>query len=145
MERIEGLRGGGIETEAAVYGRLPLMFSAHCPVGAELSGKPGGKPCGLCGGGARFALTDRRGAEFPVVCDRLDCRAAILNVDRLAVPGLARRLMRAGVSMLRLLIHDEPPEEAARLVGLFRGAMDGEATDELTGKGYTKGHYFRGV
>ena len=144
MEQVAALADGGLEKEAAVYGRLPLMFSAHCPIGAELAGQEG-KPCGLCGKVGRHELIDRMGAWFPVVCDPLDCRSVILNGDRLAVPQLARRLEQAGVSMLRLFIHDETPEEARRLVTLFRAALAGGPVEELKGQGYTKGHYLRGV
>ena len=145
MEQIAALPDAGIEKEAAVYGRLPLMFSAHCSVGAELAGQEGGKPCGLCIKGGRHELIDRIGARFPVVCDPLDCRSVTLNGDRLAVPNLARRLSQAGVSMLRLSIDDESPEDMRRLVALFRAALAGESVEELKGQGYTKGHYFRGV
>ncbi len=145
MEQIAALPDAGIEKEAAVYGRLPLMFSAHCPVGAELAGQEGDKACGLCGKSGRHELIDRIGARFPVVCDPLDCRSVTLNGDRLAVPNLARRLAQAGVSMLRLLIDDESPEDVQGLAALFRATLAGESVEELRGQGYTKGHYFRGV
>lgn len=145
MEQIAALPHACVDKEAAVYGRQALMSSAHCPVGAELAGA-GGKPCGLCAKGEAYELADRTGARFPVLCDALDCRSTVLNADTLAVPALARRLAGAGVSMLRLYIHDEPPEEVERLLGLFRRALGGEdVTDEFKGKGYTKGHYFREV
>lgn len=144
MEQIAALPSCGIEKEVIAYGRLPLMTSAHCPVGAE-AGDMGGKPCGQCVKGGKFELIDRIGAKFPILCDPMDCRSMILNGDILAVPGLARRLAGAGVSMLRLAIHDETPEEAERLLALFRQAAQGAETGELKGKGYTKGHYFRGV
>lgn len=145
MEQIVRLQCSGIETEAAVYGRLPLMASAHCPVGAEVAGASGVKPCGLCAGDKAYTLTDRTGARFPVLCDAADCRSMILNADILAVPGLAGRLAEAGVSMLRLYIHDEPPDEAERILSLFRHALQGDEAVELKGSGYTKGHYFREV
>jgi putative protease len=135
----------GVETEAAVYGRLPLMTSAHCPVGAELGGRASGRPCGLCRGNAAYALRDRTGAVFPVLCDATDCRSTVLNCDALAVPDLVLKLMRAGVSTLRLYLYDETPAEAERLLMIFRSAAQGEVTEPLRGRGYTKGHYFREV
>lgn len=144
MEQIAALPDVGIEKEAAVYGRLPLMVSAHCPVGAEV-GRTDGKHCGFCGRGEAYDLIDRMGVRFPLICDPLDCRSVLLNGDRLAVPNLARRLAGAGVSMLRLYVHDEAPEELLRIITLFRQALDGVETEDLKGKGYTKGHYFRGV
>ncbi len=145
MAQIAALPGCGLEKEAAVYGRLPLMPSAHCPVGAEVAKSSLGKPCGLCRKNEGYTLKDRTGARFPVLCDAGDCRSLILNADILAVPELAGRLARAGVSTLRLYIHDEPPREVERVLTIFRRALQGETNDELKGRGYTKGHYFRGV
>ena len=119
------------------------MYSAHCPVGSELG--DAGRPCGLCARGKGYTLADRTGARFPVLCDPTDCRCSILNADVLFVPGLARRLASAGVSALRLYIYDETPEDAAKLLALFRRALAGDIPSGPLGEGYTKGHYFRGV
>ena len=143
MEQIEQLPDAGIEKEAVIYGRLPLMTSAYCPVGGQ-SGKPGGK-CGRCAGGEAFAMTDRIGAKFPIVCDPVDCRCTILNGDVLSVPGLAPHLAAAGVGMLRLMLYNETPEQAEALAALCRQALEGGPAEGPRGRGTTKGHYFRGV
>jgi U32 family peptidase len=145
MAQIAVLSGCGIEKEAAVYGRQPLMISAYCPVGAETAETQGGGPCGMCGKGTQYELTDRTGARFPLVCGPAGCRCTVLNSDALFVPSLAVRLAKAGVSMLRLYIHDETPEEVERLLALFREATHGGAPAATLGRGFTKGHYFRGV
>jgi putative protease len=145
MAQIAALPDTGMDKEAAVYGRQPLMTSAHCPIGAELAGNEGGGRCGLCAGAHTYELIDRTGARFPVLCDAGGCRSTILNSDTLAVPALALRLAGAGVSMLRISIYDEPADDVKRILGLFRRALAGETTDGLKGRGYTKGHYFRGV
>jgi putative protease len=142
MEQTEALPGFAVALEAAVYGRQRLMTSAYCPVGTE-HGREGGKPCGACSHGGPFTIIDRMGARFPVICNPIDCRSDILNADKLALPGLAARLGKAGITMLRLSIYDEPPEEVARVIGQFRQAIAGEWVDNLSGSGYTKGHYFR--
>lgn len=144
MRQIEALPDCGIALEAAVYGRQALMASAHCPAGAESAGE-GRARCNACAGHAAPVLVDRKGKGFPVLCDPIDCRSMVLNADTLAVPGLAGRLARAGVSTLRLAVFDEPPEEVGRLLALFRRHLAGEAAEDLGGEGYTKGHYFRGV
>jgi collagenase-like PrtC family protease len=90
-------------------------------------------------------LTDRTGAKFDVLCDATDCRSTILNGDVLAVPDLAERLARSGISTLRLYLYGESPEEARRVLSSFRQALRGEAAEDLKGRGYTKGHYFREV
>jgi putative protease len=142
MRQIEALQDYGMEMEAAVYGRLPLMFSAHCPVGAAHAGGP---RCGKCGTGDTYTLVDRTGARFPVLCDPAGCRCTILNADILYVPSLAQRLAAAGVSRLRLYAYDETPEETERLLRLFREALAGGAPAGPLTRGYTKGHYFREV
>lgn len=142
MRQIEALPDCGAEKEAAVYGRLPLMVSAHCPVGAA---RAGGPRCGICESTRKHDLVDRTGARFPVLCTPFDCRCAILNADILHVPPLAARLAKAGVSLLRLYIYDETPEETERLLLLFRQALSGDAPAGPLERGYTKGHYFREV
>jgi putative protease len=145
MAQIAALPDCGIEKEAAVYGRLPLMRSAYCPAGSEAPGASAGKACGRCAGGGAYGLVDRTGACFPIVCGPGDCRCTILNADILHVPPLAARLADAGVSALRLYVYDEPPEEVARLLVLYRKALAGEIPGGPLGRGFTKGHYFRGV
>jgi putative protease len=145
MAQIAALPGCGIEKEAAVYGRLPLMHSAHCPVGAEIARSANGKPCGLCLKNKSYELIDRIDARFPLLCDTVDCRCAILNSDILFVPQLAARLAAAGVSLLRLYAFDEPPEEIERLLAVYRKALQGFPPDKPLELGFTKGHYFRGV
>jgi U32 family peptidase len=147
LEQIAALPETGVQKEGAVYGRQGLMLSAHCPVGAEVAGVSGGKPCGLCAKGGAYELVDRTGARFPVLCDALDCRSTVLNADVLFVPGLARRLAAAGFSMLRLYVYDEPSQEVERLLLLYRLSLRGEEADAggALGRGYTKGHYFREV
>jgi putative protease len=140
MEQIELMPDAPPEREAAVYGRLPLMVSAHCPIGAQA----GRQRCGRCEAGSH-SLTDRKGVAFPLVCDRSRCVCTVLNGDILAVPQLAARLGRSGIRWLRLYIHDETPQEVARLLALFSEAAHGGMAEPMGGRGYTKGHYFRGV
>ena len=143
--QIAGLADCGVLKEAIVYGRLPLMVSAHCPVGAERGSH--GEPCGACSSGAfgAFRLTDRLGKAFPVLCDRTDCHSTILNADRLSAFSLFPRLAEAGVDWLRLAVYDEEPAEVRELLAAARLALDGQLPDRWQGPGYTKGHYQRGV
>ncbi len=138
MAQIRVMGASPLPLEAAVYGRLPLMVSRHCVLGRN---RPG---CSACTSGSA-SLTDRRGASFPLAFDRRACVCTILNGDVLAVPHLAAPLGRAGVSWLRLYIHDEPPEAVAALLAQYAAAARGEPVEPPSGKGYTKGHYFRGV
>ena len=149
MAQIQALGALPLPLETAVYGRLPLMTTRHCPLGQN---RPG---CNACASATAPTLTDRKGAAFPLSFDPRACVCTVLNADILAVPQLAAPLGCAGVAWLRLYLHDETPDQVAQLLSRFSAAARGEAMEqsrgapmcvpELSGKGYTKGHYFRGV
>lgn len=52
--------GGTLPRGACVYGRTPLMLTRNCPV-------KNGKSCKECG--RNSVLTDRKGIQFPVLCE----------------------------------------------------------------------------
>lgn len=140
--------------EAVVYGRLPLMTSEYCPVGCIEGGFNASGKCSGCCSNSGYRLKDRIGAEFPVLCDRTDCRSTILNSNVLFIPDSLRSLKTAGVRIFRLYIWDEKPSGIKELVELYRAAMDGDdkeiakygqLVDKIKASGFTKGHYYRGV
>lgn len=143
----------GPALEAAVYGRLPLMISEYCPVGCVMGGYNGLSKCsGGCSEG-RYLLKDRLGIEFPVLTDRLDCRSTILNSRVLFMADGANNLRKAGISIFRLYILDEEPEDVKELVRLFRAAAGSKSetiiskriAERIKATGFTKGHYYRGL
>lgn len=140
--------------EAAVYGRLPLMISEYCPVGCTAGGYRSTSKCSGCCSNGEYMLKDRLGVEFPVLCDRVDCRSTILNSTVLFVPDCISSLRKAGIDIFRLYILDERPEEIKELVKLFRAAAAGDShelasygslVERIKAGGFTKGHYYRGV
>ncbi len=140
--------------EAAVYGRLPLMISEYCPVGCTAGGYKASSKCSGCCREGEYLLKDRRGIEFPVLCDRVDCRSTILNSAVLFVPDGINSLRKAGIDIFRLYILDERPEDIKELVQLFRAAATGDSreiaahgslVERIRAGGFTKGHYYRGV
>ncbi|MDD3243282.1 MAG: DUF3656 domain-containing protein [Eubacteriales bacterium] len=141
MRQIQSVAHPAMEAEAIVYGRLPLMYSKHCPVGAEMGG---GAHCGLCHTG-RFALRDRKDMQFPLICFSGVCRCVILNAVRLHVPDFAARLADAGVSTLRLIFTEETPQEIAEVLASYTQALRDPPEHFLRGESYTAGHYLRGV
>ena len=61
-----------------IGGRIPLMISAHCPIG-DATGCRGPKDgVGACDGG-RYALRDRKGRSYPLLTEKLDCRTVIFS------------------------------------------------------------------
>lgn len=137
-------------TEVQVFGNLELMNSRHCPIGALCGGKTADKACsGACRKGS-FILRDEKGFRFPVYTDEF-CRSHIYNGHQLCLiaetPALAKRH-----AVLRLDLQHYEAEAAAKIVAIFREAMDGYGSDtareelaRLSLGGLTKGHYFRGV
>jgi len=144
-----------IDLEAAVYGRLPLMISEYCPVGCVEGGFDAGSECSGCCSRGEYALKDRLGKKFPVMCDNVDCRSIILNSDVLFVPDSVRSLADAGIGIFKLYIWDEDDDTIKGLVKLYRaelagtGGSDGNAfgwlAEKIKAAGFTKGHYYRGV
>jgi putative protease len=144
--------GSSVVPEAAVYGRLPLMISEYCPVGSIAGGFSAGSKCSAACTGGDYSMRDRKGSEFPVLCDRSDCRSTILNSDILFVPEVVKALADAGIGLLRMYIWDEGPEQVRELVKLYKAALfDNNVRTSgfkaaMPNEGrYTKGHYFRGV
>lgn len=143
LTEIKKIRNCGIETEATVYGRIPVMISEHCPIGSEISKRPDSIKCGLCERG-RYCLKDRTGAEFPVTGDPLSCRSTILNCSKICVPEFTEEMFSSGVTTFRLYFDDEDKNEVQSIISLFRSALSGQKI-YYPGNKYTKGHYTRGV
>ncbi len=140
--------------EAVVYGRLPLMTSEYCPAGCVEGGLNASDKCSGCCSNNEYRMKDRIGAEFPVLCDRIDCRSTILNSNVLFIPDSLRSLKASGVHIFRLYIWEEKPSDIKELVQLYRAEIAGDdrgiakhspLTDKIKAAGFTKGHYYRGV
>lgn len=143
-----------MEREAVVYGRLPLMTSEYCPVGSTVGGFDAKNKCNSACTRGSYSLRDRKGMEFPVLCDRIDCRSVILNSNVLFTLDSLNKIAAAGVDILRFNMSDETEGEMAELLEMHREALrkgptvlerHSEAIERIKSKGFTKGHYFRGV
>lgn len=140
--------------EAIVYGRLRLMNSENCPVGSTAGGMTVNTDCNKACAENEFMLRDRKGVDFPVLCDRIDCRSTVLNSNVLLFIDEIDRLKSSGIGWMRLNIWNEEPEKIKNLAQMYKYVLrNGEAVvgkyggliDEVKQKGFTKGHYFRGV
>jgi putative protease len=142
------------DIELEVYGRQRLMITENCIPGnaAECGGR--GICRDLAGIGEEFKLKDRKGIEFPVMCDRTDCRSTILNSSVMFVPGQLEEIKNSGVNIARLCIYDEKWEDIEEIVRLHKSLLNnGEdaagkyenAIEKIKSKGFNKGHLLRGV
>ena len=136
--------------ECLVHGRLTLMISEFCALGAYL-GERDGNPCtGVCKQG-EYRLQDRKGEFFPVVSDD-SCRMHILNGKELSMLPHVYRLAQAGISRLRVEGCQMNPAYLEKITSLYRRAIDvgpeglsATEIDAFEHEDITRGHYFRGV
>ncbi len=154
LEEIRLLAAAG-PAEAIVHGRLELMESEHCVVGGLLGGKK--ERCTAPCRNGNHALADEKNYEFPLVMDSA-CRMHLLNSKALCMLEHVPKLLDAGVASIRIetlgMSGKEKEEQGVRkLIRMYRTAIDnylekGKArtgTCDKLGKGFTTGHYFRGV
>ena len=134
------LQSLGVEDMTLVaYGRLPLMVSAHCVK----------KSMGLCRNKKGMecledtepvVLTDRVGKKLPVKQNCLECYNLIYNPECLSLLDGTDTVERLHPHAIRLDFTFETKEETERIL---RSADGGDAP--VTGPGYTRGHFKRGV
>ena len=118
--------------ELIVYGRLPLMVMENCII----SNRTGGKCIRGCESGQNN-LTDRRGAQFPVV-RAYGCRNEILNSKVLYLADKPDYLS-LNMNSLRLRFTLETPAECLRVMKEYLGLTPPTAGD------FTRGLYYREV
>jgi len=143
LKDVEEISQEDLELEAIVYGRVPVMTMEYCPIGKSIR-KNKDKPCRLCSLHS-YCLLDRMGKQFPLITDQGDCRVTLLNTDKIDVPDLLLPLKEKGISVFRLYAHDESAEEMAEILVQYRKALMQPYKDYNREKGYTSGHYRRGV
>lgn len=113
--------------EAVVYGRLPLMVTENCPLRCN----------GRCSGGNGGVLTDRTGAQFPVLCG-YGCRPEIQNSRPLYLADKPE-WTNCGLHWARLRFTTETAEEALNILRRYQG--QGAPTPQ----DFTRGLFYRGV
>ena len=97
-----------IPCEVLIYGRLPLMVTENCLI----KNRTGECNCHL----ATMKLTDKTGAEFPVIRDGNSCRSVLLNGKKLSWLDRQEDLARIGVWATRLYFTTENNQEVDRVL-----------------------------
>ena len=120
-----------VPSEILVYGRMPLMLTENCLI----RGKTGQCTCHL----APAKLTDKTGAEFPIIRDGNSCRSVLLNGKKLNLLDRQEDLSRLGLWATRVYFTTENAREVDRVLGnvLNPAPFDPGAS--------TRGLYLRGV
>ena len=120
-----------VPSEILVYGRMPLMLTENCLI----RGKTGQCICHL--GPAK--LTDKTGAEFPIIKDGNSCRSVLLNGKKLNLLDRQGDLSRLGLWATRLYFTTENAREVDRVLASVLNPVPFDPGAS------TRGLYLRGV
>ena len=120
-----------IPCEIIVYGRLPLMVMEHCLI----RNRTGQCTCNQ----GPMKLTDKTGAEFPVIKDGASCRSVLLNGKKLYWLDRQEDLSKLGLWAVRLLLTTENAQETDKVLADF---IQGTPIDPGN---CTRGLYLRGL
>ncbi len=120
-----------VPCEILIYGRLPLMVTENC-----LYFNRAGE-C-ICNRGG-MKLTDKTGADFPVIKDGNSCRSVVLNGKKLSWLDRQEDLTKLGVWATRLYFTTENPGEVDRVLA------DYIHPDPFDPGACTRGLYLRGL
>ena len=120
-----------VPCELLIYGRMPLMVMENCLI----HNKSGECTCHQ----GSIKLTDKTGAEFPVIKDGNSCRSVLLNGKKLSWLDRQEDLTRLGVWATRLYFTTENPREVDRVLA------DYVHPNPFDPGACTRGLYLRGV
>jgi len=133
--------------ECLVHGRLPLMLSQYCAVGALKGGAGPGTTCSKPCLKEEYGLKDKKQLIFPLGHD-LNCRMYVYNSKELCLLEDLPRFRELGIATVRLHLVRESAARVGELTGLYRQQLDYPARErQCPGpkQEFTKGHYYRGV
>ena len=117
--------------EILSYGRLPLMVTENCLI----KNRTGECTCQL----NSAKLTDKTGAEFPIIRDSASCRSILLNGKKLNWLDRQNDLSRLGLWATRLYFTTENPKEVDRVLADYRSPSPFDPGS------CTRGLYLRGL
>ena len=120
-----------VPCEIFAYGRLPLMITENCLI----RGRTGSCTCNLGTG----KLTDKTGADFPIIKDGDKCRSVLLNGKKLNWLDRQEDLGRLGLWAIRLYFTTENAKEVDNVLSAYENPPKFDP-----GSG-TRGLYLRGL
>ena len=120
-----------VNAELIAYGRLPLMVTEHCLI----KNRTGECSCQ----NTATKLTDKTGAEFPIIKDGNNCRSVLLNGKKLSWLDRQDDLAKLGLWAIRLYFTTENAREVDRILNDY---LDPQPFDPGA---CTRGLYLRGV
>jgi len=121
------------QSEIVIYGKMPLMVSALCPIGAF----------GQCQNTA--VITDRKGEKFTLLADCDNCTCTILNSVPTFLANNIYDVPESSAGLCRLSFTDEEPIDVAIVLQTHYDVLAGEPYVPLGIDGFTKGHFYKGL
>ncbi|MHB1392991.1 MAG: DUF3656 domain-containing U32 family peptidase [Clostridia bacterium] len=131
--------------ESVIYGYMPVMTTEYCPISLQKDS------CNDAGGciNSNYGIIDEKGKIFRII--KLgSCRTQLLNSNVLLLAEELGDILSSGLTKLRSDFYFESPEEISDIMKLYRNYENIDENDKLLidrikGKGFTKGHFYRGV
>ncbi len=120
-----------VPCELLCYGRLPLMVTENCLIRQ----RTGQCTCHL----SPAKLTDKTGAEFPIIKDGNSCRSVLLNGKKLNWLDRQNDLSRLGLWATRLYFTTENPREVDQILSAYHNPTTFDPGS------CTRGLYLRGL
>ena len=137
-----------------VYGYLPLMKTQQCPIGNYAGEKNGQRYCTRRGNEDLYFLRDRKGMKFPLLADCERCVCTILNSKPLFTLKFYDEILQSTTGLVRMDFTKEGQGRVERIAKAYgemtadpekMSAQTRNLLGEMSEKGSTKGHFFRGV
>jgi putative protease len=131
--------------EALVYGYAPVMTTEYCPVSQKNN-------CRSNAGGcinSDYGILDEKGKIFRII-KAGSCRVQLLNSNLLLLAENLEDIKNSGITKFRVDFYFESPGEICKILKLYRNYRKLDENDtllleKLKSKGFTKGHFYRGV
>jgi putative protease len=111
--------------ELVIHQHMPMFHMEHCVFCAVLSPGTNKTNCGRPCDRHQVRLRDRVGMEHPLVAD-VGCRNTVFNALPQSAAEAVPALLRGGIRHFRVeLLHDAPPAEIGRTLGLYQDLLAG--------------------
>jgi len=111
--------------EITIHQHIPMFHMEHCVLCAFLTTGTDYTNCGRPCDQHAAQLRDRVGLEHPIKADA-GCRNTVFNGRAQTGAEYVARLMALGARHFRIEFVNESAEEAARIIGKYRGLLRGE-------------------
>ncbi|SJZ59450.1 DUF3656 domain-containing U32 family peptidase [Selenihalanaerobacter shriftii] len=140
-----------INKELIVYGHLPMMITEYCPIGSVVTGFDFDKDCNRECLQKNYGLLDRKDMIVPIEADPATCSTILYNSQFLYLVDYLSEITEVNCQSYRLDFILEDKDEAIEILQAYRAKINNESFDfarlkaKMGRKGYTKGHFYRGV